>query len=187
MVKALLARILALFVVNAAQAVEGKPTEALLEAGKKGIVEAQLLLGAQYLLGHGVKKDPVEARHWYKRAADQGHPKAQTILGLLYMNGTGVEPDASQAAVWLRLAALQGSAEAQLSLGTLFAVGTGVQQDLVEAHMWITLAAVGLPPGENRNAAIQLRQGLMGKMTEEQVERATERAEQMWVFSGKQK
>ena len=81
---------------------------------------------------------------------------------------------------------MQGSAEAQLSLGTLFAVGNGVKQDLVEAHMWITLAAVGLPPGENRTTAVQLREGLMGKMTEEQVERATERAEQMWVFSGKQ-
>jgi hypothetical protein len=184
MVKVLLAGIFALFAVNAAQAAEGQPGAALLKAGEKGVVEAQLLLGAQYLLGHGVRRDPGAARQWYRKAADQGHPKAQTILGLLYMNGAGVEADASQAAVWFRLAALQGSAEAQLSLGTLYAVGDGVPQDLVEAHMWVTLAAVALPPGENRTTAIQLRQGLSGKMTEEQLERATERAEQMWVFSG---
>jgi len=185
MVKVVLAGILALFVVNAAHAAEGAPGSALLKAGEKGIVEAQLLLGAQYLLGHGVRRDPAEARQWYEKAADQGHPKAQTILGLLYMNGTGVDADASQAAVWFRLAALQGSAEAQLSLGTLYAVGDGVSQDLVEAHMWVTLAAASLPPGENRTTALQLRQGLTGKMTEDQLDRAAERARQMWAFSGK--
>ena len=181
MVMRVLAGFLALFLVNAAQAAENGPKDALLRAGEKGLVEAQLLLGAQYLLGQGVTRDPVAARQWYEKAADQGHPKAQTILGLLYIDGTGVKADPQLAVQWFRRAAYQGSAEAQLSLGTLYADGEGVTRDYVRAYMWLTLAAAKLTSGEYRTDALEMRQGVAGRMTDDQIEEAMRLARELWA------
>ena len=38
-----------------------------------------------------------QARHWYEKAASQGHPLAQFNLGILYFNGYGVRQDKVQA------------------------------------------------------------------------------------------
>ena len=182
MVRILLAGFLALFLVNAAQAGDKGPESALLRAGEKGVVEAQLLLGAQYLLGQGVTPDPVMARKWYQKAANQGHPKAQTILGLLYIDGTGVKANPKTAALWFRRAAFQGSAEAQLSLGALYADGEGVVRDYIRAHMWLSLAAAKLPAGEYRSEALRMRQGVARKMTPDQIDEAKELANELWAI-----
>lgn len=179
MVRIVLAGLVALFLVNAPAAAEQGPRSALLQAGEQGMVEAQLLLGAQYLLGHGVARDPAVARRWYERAADQGDPKAQTILGLLYMDGTGVAADSATAAQWFRRAALQGSPEAQLSLGALYADGEGVARDPVQAHMWLTLAVAKLPQGEYLMDALRMREGIAGHMAPDDIEEATRLAREL--------
>lgn len=182
MVRILFAGFLGLFLVNAAQAAEGHVQIALLSAGDKGNVEAQVLLGSQYLLGNGVARDAKAAHRWYRKAADQGHPRAQTILGLLYVAGTGVKANSNYAATWFRRAALQGYAEAQFWLGTLYADGRGVERDYVEAHMWFSLAVAKLPPGRALDEAIQLRQFVAQRMTNDQIAESKDLATGMLAF-----
>ena len=140
MVLGIFTGLLVLLFVNVVQAAGRGPEPALIDAGKKGIVAAQLLLGSQYLIGIHAPQDFKAAHSWYGKAANQGDPKAQTVLGLLHLIGTSVQADAARAATWFQLAALQGSGEAQLSLATLYAEGKGVAKDPVEAHMWYSIA-----------------------------------------------
>jgi TPR repeat protein len=74
--------------------------------------------------GEGVKKDAVQAVHWYRKAAEQGYAQAQCNLGVMYANGLGVEKDAVQAVHWFRKAAEQGHAQAQHNLGVLIQICT---------------------------------------------------------------
>lgn len=183
MVRGFCAGLLTLFLINVVQAAERGPEPALLDAGKKGIVAAQLLLGSQYLMGLHAPQDFKEAHSWYGKAANQGDLKAQTVLGLLHLGGTGVQADAARAATWFHLAALQGSGEAQLSLGTLYAEGKGVAQDRVEAHMWYSLAIAALPSGESLTDAVHLRYVLTEKMSREELREAKRRARGVRAFA----
>ncbi len=140
MVLGIFTGLLVLLFVNVVQAAGRGPEPALIDAGKKGIVAAQLLLGSQYLIGIHAPQDFKAAHSWYGKAANQWDPKAQTVLGLLHLIGTSLQEDAARAATWFQLAALQGSGEAQLSLATLYAAGKGVAKDPVEAHMWYSIA-----------------------------------------------
>ena len=45
-------------------------------AANKGNAVAQCILGNAYMNGHGVKKDVEQAKHWYTKAAEQGHGDA---------------------------------------------------------------------------------------------------------------
>lgn len=185
MVRVLVAGVISLFLVNGAGAAEGAPATALKQAGDKGVVQAQLLLGSQYLLGYGVKRDVGVARQWYKRAANQGDPKAQTVLGLIHLSGTGVSVNEAMAATWFQMAALQGSGQAQLSLASLFAEGKGVDRDYAEAHMWASLAIANLPDGENLDEAIELRDDLSTRMSMEELTDARDRAAGLQFFARK--
>ena len=90
-----------------AQAPAGKPLrERLLERAMKGDADAQFDLGKNYEAGRiGLKKDVVQAEHWYREAANQGDPFAQASLAILYGFGKGVAPDLVQAYMWYELAA----------------------------------------------------------------------------------
>lgn len=79
---------------------------------EQGDMKAQYMLGMCYSLGDSVKKDYVQAAHWYKQAAEQGHEKSQLLLSALYRNGQGVPADKNQAMYWLRKSAEQGNATA---------------------------------------------------------------------------
>ena len=183
MLKGICTGLMALLLVNGVQASEVGPETALVDAGKKGIVAAQLLLGSQYLMGIHAPQDFKKAHTWYGKAANQGDPKAQTVLGLLHLVGTGVDANARQAATWFQLAALQGSGEAQLSLATLYAEGKGVTKDPVEAHMWYSIAIENLPLGESLTEAVHLRNLVAVKMTREELQEAKTRTRGVSAFA----
>jgi Sel1 repeat len=50
------------------------------ERAEDGNAEAQFEVGQMYHLGRGLKKDPVEAALWYRKAAEQGHEEARDLL-----------------------------------------------------------------------------------------------------------
>jgi TPR repeat protein len=183
MVRGICTGLLALLFVNVVEAAERGPEPALLNAGNKGIVAAQLLLGSQYLMGIHAPQDFKAAHDWYGKAANQGDPKAQTVLGLLTLVGTGVQADAARAAAWFQLAALQGSGEAQLSLATLYVEGRGVAKDQVEAHMWYSIAIENLPIGESLTEAVHLRNVLAEKMSREELREAQVRTRGVSAFA----
>ena len=93
--------------VAMAQPPAGKPLrERLLERALKGDADAQFDLGKNYEAGRiGLKKDFVQAEHWYREAANQGEPFAQASLAILYGFGKGVPQDLVQAYMWYELAA----------------------------------------------------------------------------------
>lgn len=54
---------------------EGR-VEQLRKPAEQGQASAQYMLGLAYEIGNGVEKDTAEAKHWFKKAADQGYEKA---------------------------------------------------------------------------------------------------------------
>jgi TPR repeat protein len=49
-------------------------------AAERGDPRAQYSLAVMFNDGIGVRKDPAEARVWFRKAADNGHPMAIEIL-----------------------------------------------------------------------------------------------------------
>ena len=49
-------------------------------AAEAGWADSQFLMGQMLLYGQGVKADPMEARAWFERAAEQDHPEANLQL-----------------------------------------------------------------------------------------------------------
>ena len=117
--------------------------------------------------------------------AEQGHVDAQNLLGIMYREGHGVPQDHVEAVKWYRLAAEQGEAIAQYNLGVIYHEGQGVPQDYVQAHMWYSLAASRLPPGENRDKAVNNRNAVAALMTPAQVAEAQRLAGE-WKPRGEQ-
>src|SRR3569623_1941982 len=46
-----------------------------------GNAEAQIFMGDMYMSGHALKKDPVTALKWYRKAADQGNAAGELNVG----------------------------------------------------------------------------------------------------------
>lgn len=122
---------------------------------QQGNANAQALLGQCYAAGQGVAADPVQAVHWYRRAAVQGHVAAQTNLGLAYDTGQGIEQDQAQAVRWYSLAAAQGDAVAQTNLALMYDTGAGVAADASQALRFFRMAAA------QGNATAQFHLGLV--------------------------
>ena len=92
------------------------------------------------------------AIHWYRRAAEQGHPKAQYRLANAYYYERGVSKEIAKAVDWCREAVEQGEVEAQFRLGNQHYRGEGVSKDLGQAEHWYRRAA----QQENRLAERQM-------------------------------
>jgi TPR repeat protein len=107
-----------------------------------GMIDAALLLARLHLQGaKGVRKDPVEARKWYRKAADFGYVPALDILGLAARDGIGGPKDLKQARTWFQKAAEAGYVPAQFNLAALYyAGGDGVARDYALAGAWFAQA-----------------------------------------------
>ena len=57
-----------------------------------GVARAQSNMGAAFLEGRGVERDPAKAVAWLKRAAEQGDAGGQRNLALCYYEGWGLPP-----------------------------------------------------------------------------------------------
>ncbi len=147
---------------------------------EKGDTEAQFTLAVLYNRGDGgLAKDMIEAVHWYRKAAEQGHVIAQYNMGIFCATGNGLARDSGTAAEWWRMAAMQGHAEAQFNLGLFYAEGTGVNQDPSEAVKWWGMAA------KQGLAAAQFNLGLM-YMKGEGIGENHDEAVRLWRLSANQ-
>lgn len=52
----------------------------MLTSAQAGDVRAMFRTGRNYEVGIGIKRDPFEARRWYRLAADAGDPDARERL-----------------------------------------------------------------------------------------------------------
>lgn len=109
---------------------------------KNAETEKELQRAADYLMGRGVAKDPVQAAYWFRKAADHGDPGAQNELGYLYAGGVGVERDNAQAFRWFARSAGGGYEAAKLNMAVMYLKGIGVPRDLGFARdLLVELAA----------------------------------------------
>ncbi len=107
----------------------------------KGDVNAQIMLGEMYELGHGRTADIANAMQWYQMAAVQGHSGAMFRLGMLTLTGGAGAADPSKAREWFAKAAAAGHVQASHELGLLYYQGTGVPASPAEAARHIRKAA----------------------------------------------
>lgn len=97
------------------------------------LIEKELRLGGDYLVGRGVQRDPVQSAYWYRQAAEQGDPDAQNQLGYFCMWGIGVARDPAQAFRWFARSAGAGSQAGKLNLAVMYFRGVGTPRDLALA------------------------------------------------------
>ena len=148
---------------------------------RSGFLALAIMLAAAVPANAGPYEDGVKAAergdyttalNFWRPLAEQGHGVAQSHLGFMYENGKGVPQNDAEAVKWYRKAAEQGHPAAQQNLGTMYGYGYGVPQDNADAHMWFNLAASRLPPGEDRDKAVKLRDLFASKMTPAQIAEA---------------
>ena len=140
--------------VEAQLAPEWQVPVANMDAGEAApaerVVQQDLLLAGNYLVGKGVEKDPAQAAYWFRKAADLGDPGAQNELGYLYTWGMGVGRDEAQAFRWFARAAGSGYPPAKLNLAVMYLKGVGVAQDAEMGRQLLTeLAGKGNGRAEN--------------------------------------
>ncbi|MBF0163923.1 MAG: sel1 repeat family protein [Magnetococcales bacterium] len=110
-----------------------------------GNVKAQHNLGAMYLKGLGVERDPTQAIVWFARAAEGGDVFSLHNLGTLHLRGIGVAKDPERASGYFKRAALLGDARSAHCLGALYYEGLGVPRDPARAMIWLARAEPGVP------------------------------------------
>lgn len=70
-------------------------------------------LGAMFLEGKGVPRDPVKAFLWFQQSAYQGYYYAESNLAQMYKAGFGTAKDLEKSAYWSDLAERQNEAQIQ--------------------------------------------------------------------------
>jgi uncharacterized protein len=140
-------------------------------------------LAALYANGAGVPQDYTTALKWYSRAAEKGFRPAQYRIGVMHSYGQGVPQDHEKAVEWYRLAANRNYALAQRALGGKYAQGAGVPQDYAEAYKWIILSVRRLGSGPDYEKAVQMRDYIAEKLTQEQIDVSEKWADE-WQAEG---
>ncbi|GAA4029455.1 tetratricopeptide repeat protein [Actimicrobium antarcticum] len=132
-------------------------------AAQRGDSAAQYLLAKACFDGTSVQRaDRPQARQWFDKAAQQGHPQAAYFLGLIYKNGYGVAIDRALAADWFARAAALGNPDAMFMLGNAFLDGDGVVADQTRAVQLFRQAAELEQPLAAQTLAVALRDGRFG-------------------------
>ena len=111
----------------------------LFSAAEKELVEAQFLIGHEYITGEIFNEDRKKAAYWLEKAANQGDVESQILLGRLYVG----EPfnDDEKAFKWFLRAANQKNAEAEYLVGGCYENEIGTSKDMVQANKWYRKAA----------------------------------------------
>lgn len=117
-----------------------------------GYAISQFRLGGYYLDGiEGKAQDYIQAKYWYKKAAEQNNLQAQSQLGWMYLQGLGMSADLKRALYWYKKSANQGYVHAQYILGVIYIRGEGIPVNYTEARVWLEKAA-----SQNHEHAIKM-------------------------------
>jgi TPR repeat protein len=117
------------------------PNRSLVNAAKRGNVDAQYQLAAMLATGDGIEKDVAAAAQWYAKAAAENHPEALYNLGLMHILGEIGKPAVKKGMAMLKRAAKLDSWDAHWYLAQVFMVGLhGEPRDLDKAAYYSVLA-----------------------------------------------
>lgn len=107
----------------------------------KNYLEAQTLIGVDYLNGNGIAQDYAKALEWFEKAAGEDYPPAQNMLGAMFKNGHGVQQDYEQAFEWFEKAAIQDYDEGQTNLALMYVGGVSNLENYTKGFIWMEKAA----------------------------------------------
>ena len=124
---------------------ESLNVSAIQALAEQGDADAQYKYGWELCNADLPKKDWGLPMHWFRKAAEQGHPK-----GLWKVGGSFEQIDNEQAVYWYRKSAEAGYPTAQWWLGVKYLIGDGVAQDYEQAYFWFKVAAEGGDPDASR-------------------------------------
>lgn len=110
-------------------------------SANKNYLEAQTLIGVDYLNGNGISQDYAKALVWFEKAASENYAPAQDSIGLMYNNGHWVDQDHFKAFEWFQKAANQNYHTGQVNLALMYKDGLGVAEDHTKALEWFQKAA----------------------------------------------
>lgn len=149
---------------------------------EKGDPKAQVMLGAMYHSGRGVKKDSLTGAMWFLLAAAQGSPVAQGELGRFYMLGEGVPQNFKIGLRYLLQAAEGGFPPAMGYLGVAYAKGWGTPINYLKAYMWTNLSLISFqalgknheddPSNTHYETVLKMRSMLLGMLSSDQIDKA---------------
>jgi TPR repeat protein len=109
---------------------------------EQGDPDAAFNLAQAYKLGRGVPSDLAQAKLWYGKAAQAGHPQATANYGLLLFQ----DGDRKAAMPWIEKASAAGDPRAQYVYGTALFNGDLAPRDWPRAYALMARAAsAGLP------------------------------------------
>ena len=135
---------------------------ALRAAAAAGDAAAEYEVGARFLEGRGLPRDPKGAASWLVRAADQGLVPAQFRLAGMLDKGNGLARDPARARALYLAAAERGHARSMHNLAVLLAEGADGKPDYAGATRWFRAAAEHGVRDSQFNLAILLARGLGG-------------------------
>ena len=117
------------------------PNRSLVNAAKRGNVDAQCQLAAMLATGDGIEKDVAAAAQWYAKAAAKNHPEALYNLGLMHILGEIGKPAVKKGMAMLKRAAKLDSWDAHWYLAHVFMDGLhGEPRDLDKAAYYSVLS-----------------------------------------------
>ncbi|MBN8460680.1 MAG: sel1 repeat family protein [Verrucomicrobia bacterium] len=114
---------------------------ALRARAESGDPEVQNVLGAMYLYGSGVMKDPPEGVKWLKLAVSGGNLQAHRTLGTCYDSGVGTERDGAAALKLYKKAAAANLPMSEYLVGRCYDDAIGCVRNPKEAIRWYRMAA----------------------------------------------
>ncbi len=122
----------------------GKAVSILMPMAEAGDALASMLIGAYYLDGQGLPKDPLLAEKYLLQAAGQRAPVAPLAaaeLGELYYKGQGaLKKDTPKAVFWYNKAAEFGITKPMIMLSVLLSSSPEVPRDTQKAAAWALIA-----------------------------------------------
>lgn len=110
-------------------------------SASKNYLEAQMLIGVDYLNGNGISQDYAKALEWFEKSASENYAPAQNSIGYMYKNGHCVDQDYFKAFEWFQKAANQNYHTGQVNLALMYKDGLGTAKDQIKALEWLQKAA----------------------------------------------
>lgn len=135
-------------------------------AAENGVRDAQMHFGRMLEQGRGGPKDSEAAAQWYMKAVEQGDELAATNLATMHLRGDVPEPDTNLALSLLQFSAEKLEGVAHLTIGSLYFQGKVLEQDGGRALHHTFIASLLLPPGPNRDMAIERREKVLSRNPE---------------------
>lgn len=133
----------------------GRAIPRLVRAARLGSVIAQRTLGAAYLTGQGVVRDPAEAAHWLRAASQQDDFESQYQLAVLLYNGADRTAAGDIMGRWFATLLEKPTPTANANLELLFPRGVQLAPDHQEALHWCRKSA---------EAEFRAAQSMLGQM-----------------------